>query len=106
MSTNYEPVRNQPVARFFYKGTHTHPVRRTVVIVENNSNTITGYELREGMTMRSMEKAPIKSYRKDTIALVNQLDKRRKLVKTTPKKYRNQSTLSRTGLFSLVTDGI
>lgn len=104
--SNYEPVRNQPVARFFYKGKHTHPVRRTVVIVENNANTITGYELREGMTVRSMENAPIKSYRKDTIASVNELDKRRKLHQITPKKKRNQSTLSRTGLSSLVTDGV
>ena len=31
----YEVIKNMPVARFAYKGTHSHPVRRTVLLIEN-----------------------------------------------------------------------
>lgn len=83
MNKSYPLVRNQPVARFFYKGTHTHPVRRTVVITESTPNKITGYELREGSQVRALGQAPIKSFSKGRIAKVRQLDKRRKLVSDT-----------------------
>ena len=105
--SNYDLVRNQPVARFFYRGKHTHPVRRTVLIVENNGKTFTGYELREGATVRStVDKAPVKSFRKDRIAIIGEIDKRRKLRQATPKKRHAQTTLARSPLASLVTDGI
>ena len=58
----YPVVRNQPVARFYYQGNHSHPVRRTVLVTETTSNLIKGYELREGATVRELAKAPIKSY--------------------------------------------
>jgi hypothetical protein len=64
----YDIVKNQPIARFFYKGqSHSHPVRRTVMIIKTSQLNITGYELREGENVRSKEDAPIKSYRKDRI---------------------------------------
>ena len=69
----YDLVRNKPVAKFFYQGNHTHPVRRTVLIIENTSKLIVGYELREGNDIRSVKNAPIKSYRKDRIAKTRQL---------------------------------
>ena len=68
----HEPVRNRPVAKFFYKGTHSHPVRRTVLIIENMPNYIRGYELREGSETRSLKDAPIKTYRKSRIATQKQ----------------------------------
>ena len=106
-NSHYSLVRNQPVARFFYQGKHTHPVRRTVLIVENNGKTFTGYELREGSTVRTtVDKAPIKSFRKDRIADIGQIDKRRKLHQSTPKKKHTQTTFSRSDLTSLVTVGI
>lgn len=64
----FEVVRQMPVARFYYKGTHSHPVRRTVVIIENTKNYLRGYELREGASCRWLRNAPIKSYRKSRIA--------------------------------------
>lgn len=65
---NRKLVSKKPVAKFFYRGTHTHPVRRTVLIVEDSKDTFTGYELREGKQVRTGAKAPIKSYSKNDIA--------------------------------------
>lgn len=48
----YDVVSNLPVARFWYKGNHSHPVRRTVLITQQDSESITGYELREGSKTR------------------------------------------------------
>jgi hypothetical protein len=107
MKRFYSMVRNQPVAKFFYQGNHSHPVRRTVLIVENNPDIITGYELREGNVVRdNLEKAPIKSYNKSLIAQVKQLDKRRVLRKETPKNRLNNTTLIRRSLDTLVLEGI
>jgi hypothetical protein len=64
----YEVVRNIPVARFYYKGTHSHPVRRTVLIIESKPTYLRGYELREGSTVRNLSEAPVKSYKKAKIA--------------------------------------
>jgi len=79
MSEKYTFADNRPVARFFYKGNHTHPVRRTIIIIESDDKKITGYELREGSRVRSCKNAPIKSYRRDRIAKIGQIDKRRVL---------------------------
>jgi len=65
---NYDIIYRKPAAKFFYKGTHSHPVRRTVLIVEDNPEFIVGYELRAGNTVRSMKDAPVHTYRKDRIA--------------------------------------
>jgi hypothetical protein len=53
-----------------------------------------------------VDKAPIKSFRKDRIADIGQIDKRRKLHQSTPKKKHTQTTFSRSDLTSLVTVGI
>lgn len=62
-------VRNLPVADFYYKGpSHSHPVRRRVLVTNNTKKLVTGYELREGNIIRDIDSAPIKSYRRDRIA--------------------------------------
>jgi hypothetical protein len=64
----HDVLKKQPVARFFYKGNnHSHPVRRTVLIIKTSKKIITGYELREGDVVHSLDEAPIKSYRRDRI---------------------------------------
>jgi hypothetical protein len=106
MSNNYKLVRNLPVLRFFYQGeSHTHPVRRVVAVISETSTTYTGYELREGSVVRTQD-LPVKSYRKDRIANIGQIDKRRVLRRKTPKKRYGETTLSRSSLQSLVLEGI
>ena len=99
----YGFVRNKPVARFFYKGDHTHPVRRTVIIVESSDTILTGYELREGSTVRKFSEAPIKSFRRDRIAKVKQVDRRRVIRKQAASL--QKSTLIRDNLSTLITNG-
>lgn len=100
----YPVVRNMPVASFYYQGHHTHPIRRTVLVTQSSSTTITGYELREGATIRPFNKAPVKSYSREKIASFGQCGRR--LRKRTPKKMLDNSTLTRKGLLELLTDGI
>ncbi len=64
----YRTVRSNPCAKFHYKGSHSHPVRRTILVIETTSNHIRGYELREGSLVRELKKAPIKTYKKSKIA--------------------------------------
>lgn len=98
----YEIVRSKSVARFYYQGSHSHPVRRTILVIESTANLLIGYELREGSTVREFRNAPIKSYRKDSIATENQLG---------PRKHRKAgrpmvSTLQRETLRDLVLVGV
>jgi hypothetical protein len=66
--TLYGIVKTNPVARFFYRGqSHSHPVRRTVMIISTDKEHITGYEIREGETVRVVNEAPVKTFRKDRI---------------------------------------
>lgn len=98
----YDFVKDSPVAKFYYKGYHTHPVRRTVIIVESNEKLITGYELREGSCVREFKDAPIKSFRKDRIAKAKDLDKRLKMANSlNPRK----TTLKRFPLKELIRKG-
>jgi len=101
----YTLVRNLPVARFYYQGHHTHPVRRVVAITNETRTTFTGYELREGSELRTGD-LPVKTFRKDRVAEIGQIDKRRVLRRKTPKRNQTQTTLSRSNLQSLVIDGI
>lgn len=66
----YELLRSKPVARFYYQGSHSHPVRRTVLLIEERANLLIGYEFRCGKNVRTRAEAvsEIKSYRKDKIA--------------------------------------
>jgi hypothetical protein len=102
MSKQYSFIKNRPVARFFYKGDHTHPVRRTIIIIESKDTLLTGYELREGSITRNFKDAPIKSYSRNKIATVGQIDKRRKLRREA--NMRN-TTLTRSYLKELIRYG-
>jgi len=100
----YEPVSKLPVAKFYYQGNHSHPVRRTVLIVEETKDQIRGYELREGRTTRSLSEVGrcIKSYRKDKIAKWGDYSRLLRTGKA-KKKSANTSTLERfsiTGMFT------
>jgi hypothetical protein len=101
MTMKYEIVKNMPVARFWYKGTHTHPVRRTVLVVEQTKEFIRGYELREGRTIRTAGKAPVKTYRRDRIAKGVSLRTDSPIRKLAP----NKSTLVRKPLLDIIESG-
>lgn len=96
----WKPLRNQPVARFYYKGKHTHPVRRTVLLIEVNRRWIRGYELREGSTERTFAEAPIKTYTRKKIATLTQLDSRSPKRSDVP-----VSTLVRANYVDLIVNG-
>jgi hypothetical protein len=102
----YDIVSKNPVARFYYQGKHSHPVRRTVLIIEESDELIVGYEFREGNTVRSTEEAMkcIKSYRKDRIAKWGDYSRLRMTTKTffkNPKK----STLERFPIITMFSEG-
>jgi hypothetical protein len=99
----YSVVRETPVAKFLYKGNHSHPVQRTVLVIESNSKYLKGYELREGKTRRDFTNAPVKTYRKEKIATIKQC---RKEVRAKVKKGLNSTTLQRVGLTDLLQNGI
>ena len=67
LDLEYPVIRNKPIAKFRYKGTHSKPVRRTVLITALERNVITGYEVREGNELRGAEDEVIKSFTKDEI---------------------------------------
>lgn len=102
----YPIVRNMPVAEFYYPGTHSHPVRRKVLITERTPKIIRGYELREGSTTRVFREAPIKSYSRSKISRICDLDKRRVLYRTTPQNQRENTTLIQRPLIDLVKEGV
>lgn len=97
----YNLVRNLPVAKFRYKGNHSHPVRRTILILESNSKWIKGYELREGSVVRDIDAAPVKTYAKEKIATLRQSVRNFRL-----KKKKNRTTLQRFALTELVQIGL
>lgn len=98
----YKFVKDKPVAKFYYKGQHKCPIKRTIIIVEVKENIITGYELREGSIVRSYKNAPIKSYRRSSIAKANEIDRR----KSKDYKDLNSSTFKRMSLRELVKFGV
>lgn len=102
----YELVSKLPVARFYYKGNHTHPVRRTVLVIEERDNLIIGYEFREGTTIRTMDEAlaSVKSYRKDRIAKWGDYSRLRMSHKTFMRRP-NETTLQRSSIMSMFTEG-
>lgn len=101
----YEFFKKRPVARFFYQGTHTHPVRRTIILINQTPDIIVGYEVREGSTTRNVKDAPVKSYRKDLIAKVKQIDTRCSLRKRAEGNQLNKTTLIRENLSDFVKTG-
>jgi len=67
LDLTYPILRNKPVAKFAYKGTHSKPVRRTVLLTALERNVITGYEVREGNEVRDPDETTIKSFSRDSI---------------------------------------
>ncbi len=61
-------LKTKPVAKFFYKGSHSHPVRRTVLLDTVTSTHIGGYEIRCGNETFSLQDAPYRSYSRNKIA--------------------------------------
>lgn len=91
MSGNYCLIRNLPVWKFFYKGTHSKPVRTTLAVTEVNGDVVKGYVLRRGNTVfPRLQDAPFKSFKKSEIA---------------PEKDGGRTTLSKHTLAELITQG-
>ena len=65
--TIYPVIRNRPIAKFRYKGHHSKPVRRTVLLTEVQRGILRGYEVREGNETRDPEDEVIKSFSRDKI---------------------------------------
>jgi len=97
----YNLVDNVPVARFWYKGNHTHPVRRTILVTESTRDYIKGYELRDGNIVRPASKAPIKTYNRAKIAKAINLRNSSKRGQAS-----NKSTLVRRPLMDLIESGV
>lgn len=98
----YDVVKDYPVARFWYKGNHSHPVRRTILVTKQDKETITGYELREGRKIRPAKYAPVKTFKREKIAKTNNLRPDNPLRKNNQIK----STLVRKPLIDLIESGI
>lgn len=91
MKTDYCLIRNLPVWKFFYKGTHSKPVRTTLAVTEVRGDVVKGYVLRRGnIVCTRLQDAPIKSFKKSDIALA---------------KDSNKTTLSRHTLTDLIVTG-
>ena len=98
----YEVVNSLPVARFWYKGNHSHPVRRTLLVTHQDDESITGYELREGSKIRPAKYAPVKTFMRNKIAKTSNLRSDNPLRKSNKIK----STLVRKPLLDLIESGI
>ncbi len=94
-------IKYKPVATFYYRGNHSHPVRRTILVIKSTPTYLCGYELREGSTTRKLRKAPVKSFTKKKIATLSDLGAR-KHRKPGP----NVTSLKRKNLLELITEGI
>jgi len=76
----YRILEKLPVAYFYYQGkSHTHPVRRIVLLIDSRPGFIRGYELKEGNTRRRFRDAPVKSYTRSKIAKIKDVDLRRSI---------------------------
>lgn len=93
-------VEKFPVARFYYKGNHKNPVRRTLLVTEINDTHISGYELREGNKVRNGMNAPYKTYLRSNIAKYSSLRS-----DNASKKNGNKSTLVRKDLMDIILTG-
>lgn len=102
--TIYGIVPIKPVARFYYQGSHSHPVRRTILIIEDNEDTLVGYELREGRIIRDPLEALkcIKTYKKSRIARWGDYSRLRMTSKTALKNPK-RTTLERFPIVAMFT---
>lgn len=103
----YDLVGKRPVARFYYQGNHSHPVRRTVLIIQETPESITGYEIREGLTKRTPQEALhyIKTFTKSKIVRWGDYSRLRMSSKTIFKNPK-RTTLERFPIVSLFADGV
>ena len=102
----YEILARKPVAKFYYQGSHSHPVRRTVLLLEETDTFLRGYEFRMGNIVRTPSEAmrEIKTYRKDRIPKWGDYCRLRMSSKTflnDPQK----TTLERFPIVAMFTDG-
>ena len=102
----YDLVTHKQVARFYYKGNHSHPIRRTVLVIEDRDNLIIGYEIRCGSTVRTVTEAldSVKSYRKSDIAKWGDY-KRLRMSSKTFMKDPEETTLERLPIMTMFTEG-
>ena len=71
---NVKLIRNLPVWKFFYKGSHSKPIRTTLAVVSNTPNVVTGYVLRRGNEVCArLQDAKIHSFKKSEIACLGQV---------------------------------
>jgi len=101
----YKLVNKYPVAKFYYKGNHSHPVRRTVLVTTSNDKFIIGYEIRVGSEVYLPAKAKIKSYSRAKIAKIKQLRASMKRDRVISQKGPNSSTLERIKLSDFLFTG-
>lgn len=94
-------LKTLPVAKFFYQGNHSHPIRRTVLLVQNRATYLLGYEIRAGNEVFDINTASLKKYKKSKIAKVGDYCRLRNQRKyhNTPA---NQSTLVRMNLLEVI----
>ena len=59
-----------PVAKFWYKGSHTHPVLKVGLVIADRTNDdiITMYMFKDGQKTFPIGKNPIRSFRRDKIS--------------------------------------
>ena len=95
-------LKKKPIARFYYQGSHTHPVRRTVLLIQATPKYIRGYELRDGSVVRDFKDAPIKTYRRERIAPATPYERRKDV---DSRSRRGPVTYRRATLLDLITDG-
>lgn len=96
------------VASMFYQGNnHTHPVRRTVLVLHEDARTITGMEIREGRKVRSYAQARqhVRIYKKSEIAKFGDYS-RLKASQKNAQRRNDESTLERMDFLTLIRQGI
>lgn len=94
-------IRNLPVWKFYYKGSHSKPIRTTLAVVSNTPKIVTGYVLRRGNKVcNKLQDAKIHSFKKSEIACKGQIC-------STAKKSKNASatTLTKHSIVDLIETG-
>ena len=102
----YDLVERKPVARFYYQGSHSHPIKRTVLIIEETDAFLKGYEFRVGNEVRNRQEAlsKVRTYRKDRIAKWGDYSRLTMTAKTFFKDH-DTSTLERAPIISMFKEG-
>jgi len=94
-------IRNLPVWKFFYKGSHSKPIRTTLAVVSNTPNVVTGYVLRRGNEVcNRLQDAKIQSFKKSDIACLGQV-----CLTSKKSKNANKTTLTKHSIVDLIATG-